>query len=131
MNGIAEILRPPGLPVASAVECQVLLDEIEVMADIGAFSAEHGVPQPLRIHVALSIVPPVDDDLSQTFDYSRIHAHALELASQRIALIETFAQRLARMCLACDLVTEAAVRIDKPRAVPGCLAGTRIRIRRE
>lgn len=128
MNSIATQRREA--PVSCAIECQVLLSDIEVMADIGAYSAEHGVPQPLRIHVELSIVPPVDDALAQTFDYALIRAHALELAARRTSLIETFARDLAHKCLACDLVMEAVVRIEKPRAVPGCLAGTRVRLRR-
>lgn len=111
-------------------ECEVLLSGIEVMADIGAFAAEHGVPQPLLIDVALTIVPPIDDELAQTLDYKTIFSYACELAAQRTSLIETFGQRLARMCLASDLVTEATVEIRKPRAVPGCMAGTRVRLRK-
>lgn len=111
-------------------ECEVLLNEIEVMADIGAYAAENGVLQPLRIGVSLSIIPPRHDDLTQTFDYAMLFTYASELAVQRISLIETFATRLAEMCLASDLVMEAVVRIDKPRAVPGCLAGTRVRLRK-
>lgn len=116
--------------VATSVECHVLLNEITVMADIGAFAAEMGVLQPLTIHVALAVVPPVEDDLRQAFDYNAIRAYAQDLAGRRISLIETFAQRLAGLCLRSDLVIEAVVRIDKPRAVPGCLAGTRVCLRK-
>lgn len=107
-----------------------MLNEIEVMADIGAYAAEQGVLQPLRIGVALSIIPPASDDLTQTFDYALLIAYARELAAQRISLIETFALRLAEMCLASAIVMEAVVRVDKPLAVPGCLAGTRIKLRK-
>jgi 7,8-dihydroneopterin aldolase/epimerase/oxygenase len=110
------------------ITCQVMLNDIEVMADIGALAVELGVPQPLRIHVSLTVVPPSADDLTQTFDYSNIRVFAQELAAQRIVLIETFAQRLAQMCLADDVVLDAEVRIDKPKAVPGCLAGTRVKL---
>jgi dihydroneopterin aldolase len=110
------------------IACQVLLNDIEVMADIGALAIELGVLQPLLIHVALTVVPPTTDDLTQTFDYSIIRRFAEELAAQRIVLIETFAQRLAQRCLAFEVVLDAEVRIDKPKAVPGCLAGTRIRM---
>ncbi|WP_051376811.1 dihydroneopterin aldolase [Burkholderia sp. WSM2232] len=107
-----------------SAQCQVILNNIEVMADIGVYEAEMGVPQPLVIDVALSVVPPAMDELSQTFDYTRVRACALGLAAQRIMLIETFAMRLARMCLTHDTVLGAEVRIRKPRAVPGCLACT-------
>jgi 7,8-dihydroneopterin aldolase/epimerase/oxygenase len=108
------------------IVCQVLLNNIEVMADIGALAIELGVLQPLLIHVALTVVPPTMDDLTHTFDYSNIRKFAKELADQRIVLIETFAQRLAQRCLAFEMVLDAEVRIDKPKAVPGCLAGTRV-----
>ena len=111
-----------------SVSCQVLLGDLEVMADIGALASEHGVPQPLRICVTVDVVPPPADNLAQAFDYSLIAVFAHELAAGRIALIETFAQRLAQKCLAYDMVLGAEVRIDKPRAVPGCLAGTRVRL---
>ncbi|WP_206243887.1 dihydroneopterin aldolase [Novosphingobium terrae] len=127
MNSLApSLFRQPHVSHGEITLCQVLLGDLEVMADIGAFAAEHGVLQPLNIHVTLTIAPPTADDLAETFDYNQIRAHALELAGQRISLIETFAQRLARACLDAPMVTEAEVRIDKPRAVPGCMAGTRV-----
>lgn len=110
--------------------CQVRLNEMEVMADIGVYESEQGMPQPLLIDVAVTVLPPSRDELSHTFDYTRVRAHALELAGQRIALIETFALRLARMCLADDGVLQAEVRIGKPRAVPGCLASTCVTLRK-
>ena len=112
----------------AATSCQVLLDQIEVLADIGAFASEFGVPQPLIIHVAADVIAPSRDELSRAFDYNRIHAFAHELARQRITLIETFAQRLARKCLGFDTVLAVEVRIEKPRAIPGCIAGTRVRL---
>jgi len=131
MHEIAPAFREAGdCAAVRAVECEVLLDNIEIMADIGAYAAECGVPQPLRIHVVLRIVPPMEDELSRTFDYSAIHGYALDLAARRICLIETFAWKLARMCLESDLVREARVRIEKPRAIPGCLAGTRVTLRK-
>lgn len=126
MHDLAQLDR--SLATHHTVSCQVLLNDIEVVADIGALAIEFGVPQPLRVHVALSVVPPQDDELAQTFNYATIREYALDLAGQRTALIETFAQRLAHRCLASDLVLEAEVRIDKPWAVPGCLAGTRVKV---
>ena len=106
--------------------CQVLLDDMHIMADIGAFAHEAGVPQPLHIHVAVDIVPPRADDLSQTLDYTAIRTFALELAAERVVLIETFARKLAQRCLAHDAALAADVRIAKPRAIAGCLAGARV-----
>ncbi|WP_347558870.1 dihydroneopterin aldolase [Robbsia sp. KACC 23696] len=116
----------PTLRAPRAACCEVQLCDIEVMADIGAFESEIGVLQPLRIDVVLRIVPPARDSLAHTFDYSAIQAFASELAIERTVLIETFAMKLAQRCLVDDRVIEAQVRIDKPRAIPGCMAGTRI-----
>jgi dihydroneopterin aldolase len=125
-NLVPHLFRQPRARHDETALCQVLLNDLEVMADIGAFAAEHGVFQPLNIHVALTIMPPGSDDLGETFDYNRVRDHALALAAQHISLIETFAQRLAGMCLDAAMVIAAEVRIDKPRAVPGCMAGTRV-----
>jgi dihydroneopterin aldolase len=110
--------------------CEVMLHDLHVMADIGAYAAEHGVLQPLILHVTLTVTPPGSDDLGDTFNYADIGDYARHLAGQRIGLIETFAQRLARKCLETDVVIEAEVRIDKPRAVPGAMAGTRVLLRK-
>lgn len=108
--------------------CEVTLDGIEVEADIGVYAREVGKPQPLTIDVAVEIVPPGSDALKATFDYAEIRTLVLELARQRIALIETFAQRLAELCLAHPAALAVEVKIGKPRAVPGCMAGVRLRL---
>lgn len=111
-------------------QCSVMLDNIEVMADIGILAAETGVRQPLVLHVRLDVVPPTEDHIDQTCDYREIHRAAHDLAEQRIALIETFARRLAERCLANGRVLAAEVRADKPLAVPGCLAAAHVRLSR-
>jgi len=111
-------------------QCSVMLDNIEVMADIGILAVETGVRQPLLLHVRLDVVPPTDDHIDQTCDYREIHCAAHDLAEQRIALIETFARRLAERCLANERVLVADVRADKPLAVPGCLAAAHVRLSR-
>ncbi len=113
-----------------AAYCQVMLDDIPVHADIGVLSAEIGVQQPLFVHVTLDVTPPEADELDQTFDYRGIHAATQALGQERIALIETFARRLAEHCLADRRVMVAEVRVDKPRAIPGSMARTRIRLTR-
>lgn len=120
----------PECAAVVSASCQVLVTDLEVMADIGALDSEKGIPQPLRIHVAVSVVPPARDELAQTFDYTLIRAIALELAAERTVLVESFALKLAHRCLAHDTVLEAEVRIGKPCAIPGALAGTRVTARR-
>lgn len=115
---------------AIAVTCEVALDQIEVMADIGVYASEAGRPQPLWIDVAVTIVPPSGDDLATSFDYATILSYACELAGERIALIETFAERLARRCLAHPSALSAEVRVAKPWAIAGALARVTLRLSR-
>lgn len=124
MNELASVPRMRELSTLVSASCEVRLSDIEVMADIGALESEKGILQPLLIDVTVSVAPPSADELSQTFDYTHIRGFALRLAAERTVLIETFALKLARMCLAFEQVLKAEVRIGKPRAVPGCLAGT-------
>ena len=109
---------------------QVRLDGIDVMAKIGTSADEQGNAQPLRIFVALNIFTPQSDSLEATFDYSHIHAFAHELAMQKMTLIETFALRLANLCMANPVVFAAHVRIEKPKAVPPCIAGVSVQLTR-
>lgn len=107
-----------------------MLDQLEIMADIGAEAREHGVLQPLRIFVSLKVTPPDADRIDRAFDYRQLRAIAERLAARRTVLIETFARDLAEQCLGHPLVDAADVRIEKPRAVPDALAGTRVFMRK-
>jgi len=123
-----DMSRSQAFAALTSASCQVRLSDIEVMADIGAYEIEKGVPQPLLIDVTVSVLVPSKDDLSLTFDYTHVRTCALELAAEHITLIETFALRLARKCLAHDVVLSAEVRVGKPHAVPGCLASTCVKL---
>ena len=105
---------------------EVLVREIRVAADIGAYAHEMGRRQALLVSVRLTVVPPASDHLGETIDYNRIVAHALALGEERIALIETFAQRLARACLGHAEVRAAEVVVEKPGALTNGVASTRV-----
>ena len=109
---------------------EVLVTGLEVEADIGVHAHEMGIRQKLLIDVVLETCPPRDDVLSETLDYGLIVSYALALAEERNALIETFARRLAQLCLQHPQVDGVDVRIGKPAALPQALAGTRIRMRK-
>jgi 7,8-dihydroneopterin aldolase/epimerase/oxygenase len=123
-TNVADVATTPN----SRSTCRVILDGIEVMATIGTRRDEREVAQPLRLSVLLDIIPPDVDALESTFDYSIIREFAQELATVEIVLIETFALRLAQKCLAHRNVLSAEVRIEKPKAVPGCIAGTLVSV---
>jgi len=109
---------------------EVIIAGLQVAADIGVHAHEHGRVQPLLVDIVLAIDPPVHDTLGETIDYQSIadHAHALALA--RTALIETYAMRLAERCIAQPGARWVEVRVSKPGALRGGLAGTRVTLAR-
>jgi dihydroneopterin aldolase len=105
---------------------QVLVSDIRIAAEIGVLSHERGRRQPLIVNVELTIVPVSRDSLAETIDYNYIVALAEELAGQPIALIETFAQRMAQGCLKHAQVLRANVHVAKPAALTNGLAAARV-----
>lgn len=110
----------------SAYLMEVGLRDLSVFADIGICPHEVGQPQLLKIDVILRVIPPDQDNIDEAMDYSRIVALAEGLAKERIALIETFARRLAEACLQHPFVLHADVKVDKPGALPTAIATTRV-----
>lgn len=95
-------LVPDHLRVRSS---RILLDALEVQADIGFHEFEVGQPQRLLITVEIwldDLSPPVDDDPAQAWDYDYLRTEVETLASaRRYNLQETLAhaiyQRFAAM----------------------------------
>jgi dihydroneopterin aldolase len=100
--------------------------DLRVAADIGVYAHEIGQPQALLISVTLHVRATRTDSLADATDYTRIAAAAEALATERIALNESFAYRLATACLAFTGVDQADVLIEKPGAIANGMAGTRI-----
>ncbi|HXG99673.1 MAG TPA: dihydroneopterin aldolase [Sphingomicrobium sp.] len=67
-------------------EQRILIDRLEVMADIGFHDYEIGTPQRLLISVELWIDdhrPPADDDPAVAWDYDFVVQQIRELATER------------------------------------------------
>lgn len=105
---------------------EVTICGLQVAADIGVYAHEHGRAQPLVVDIILRIDAPVRDVLQETIDYQRVADDAHDLALERTALIETYAMRLAERCIAYPGVQEVEVRVAKPGALRGGLAGVRV-----
>ncbi len=123
-------------PLCRMMEPEILLQEVwiedlRVAADIGVHAHEMGRRQALIVDARLSLRPPSGDHLAETLDYNRVVEYAVALAEERIALIETFARRLALACLEHDGVLRAEIVVKKPGALANGLAGTRIVIQRD
>lgn len=74
--------------------------------------------------------PPKRDRIEDTIDYNDIAVSASAIARDHIALIETFAGRLAAACLNNVRVTEAEVVVEKVGALVNGSASCRVRLRR-
>jgi len=108
----------------------VTISGLQVAADIGVYAHEHGRAQPLVVDIILAIDAPTRDALQETIDYQRVADDAHTLALRRTALIETYAMRLAERCIAHSRVQRVEVRVSKPGALRGGLAGARVSLAR-
>lgn len=101
----------------------VMVRGLEVQAAIGVHAHEHGRLQPLVVDVELDLGAGPIHRLSDTLDYEGVARVARELAGgEHIALVETFAERVALACLADPRVQAVKVRVEKPGAIPGAAA---------
>jgi dihydroneopterin aldolase len=97
---------------------KVFVRGLAVQAEIGVHAHEHGRRQPLLIDVELDVAAKSCDHIADTVNYETIVAHARRLAAAgHVKLIETFAERLARACMADPHATRVRVRVEKPEAL--------------
>ena len=111
------------------VMTKVFVTGLKVQAEIGVYKHEIGRVQPLVVDVELDVPTAGADRLSETLNYETILDAARDIASQgHIELVETFAERLARACLADARVTRARVRVEKPLALAPDAVGAGVEI---
>ena len=103
---------------------KVFVTGMKIEAEIGVHRHEIGRAQPLVVDVELDVPIAGVQKLSETLNYETILAAAREVAAQgHIQLVETYAERLARACLADPRVRRVRVRVEKPLALsPAALA---------
>lgn len=111
----------------------VFVRGLSLAAEIGVHAHERGITQPLEVDVTLELAPGPVERLDDTLNYETVRAAALELVAQgHMELIETFAERLGRACLADPRVRAVAVRVEKPTALKGArAAGCEVRLSRQ
>lgn len=119
----------PSAAQAKIVMTKVFVTGVEVQAQIGVYRHEIGRVQPLKVDVELDVPTAGAERLSDTLNYETILAAAQGVAAQgHIELVETFAERLARTCLADPRVTKARVRVEKPLALAPHAVGAGVEI---
>ena len=113
--------KPP--PPAPAAEPRVAMTKVfvtglRVQAEIGVYRHEIGKRQPLSVDVELEVPLAGADRLADTVNYETILKAAQAIAAEgHIELVEAFAERLARACMADRRVSRARVRVEKPLAL--------------
>ena len=115
----------PPEPAIGVESLKVFVRAARIEAEVGVYAHEHGRRQPLLIDVELDIAPvSAPLHIADTVNYEAVVATAQALAdSGHFKLIEAFAERLARACLADARVLRARVRVEKPEALaPTALA---------
>jgi dihydroneopterin aldolase len=112
-------LAPANLRVRSA---RILLESLEVQADIGFHDFEVGAPQRLLVTVEIwldDLSPPHDDDPERAWNYDFLRAEVEEIAAaRRYNLQETLAHEIFERIAAFRGVKALRVRTSKPDVYP-------------
>ena len=112
-------LVPDHLRVQSS---RILLDALEVQADIGFHEFEIGLPQRLLITVEIwleDVAPPVNDDPAGAWDYDYLRTEVETLATaQRYNLQETLAHAIYQRFAGMRGVKALRVATTKPDIYP-------------
>lgn len=120
---MSAVVTPLPLSSPRRLGLTVLVRGLEVQAAIGVHAHEHGRLQPLVVDVELDLGAGPIHRLSDTLDYEGVARVARELAGgEHVALVETFAERVALACLEDARVLAVKVRVEKPGAIPGAAA---------
>jgi dihydroneopterin aldolase len=112
-------LVPSHLAVRSA---RILLEGLDVQADIGFHEFEIGAPQRLRVSVEVWLTDPAapaEDHPEQAWDYDFLRTEVAKLAgARRYNLQETLAHAIFERVAAFHGVRALRVRLSKPDIYP-------------
>ncbi len=90
--------------------------------EIGAYTEEVGVTQRVRFDIVLEVTrntAHIDDQVGRVINYDDlIEAIGGLIAGPRISLLETFAERLAQLCLIDPRARRVHIRIEKLDRLP-------------
>lgn len=104
---------------------RISLRDHVVDVDIGAFQLERGARQRVCFNIVVEVRPldrRIDDDVDRILSYDKVtEAIAIELAAERLNLLETLAERIAERILLEPQAERVFVRIEKLDRGPGAL----------
>ena len=116
-------LVPDNLKVRSA---RIVLEGLEVRADIGFHDFEIGAPQRLLVSVEVwlnDLTPPAEDHPAEAWNYDFLRTEVAELAAaRRYNLQETLAHEIFERVAAFHGVHALRVRLSKPDVYPDAKA---------
>nr|WP_321510581.1 dihydroneopterin aldolase [uncultured Celeribacter sp.] len=129
MSEIRQAFAHPEARAAATAEAapydRISLRDHVVEVEIGAFQAERGVTQRVAFNIVVELTPlsgPVEDDVDRILSYDRLtEAIQIELAAERLNLLETLAERIADRILSEPRAFRVFVRIEKLDRGPGAL----------
>ena len=112
-------LVPPELKVRSA---RIVLESLEVQADIGFHEFEIGRPQRLLVSIEIwldDLAPPADDDPDGAWNYDFLRTEVAEIAgARRYNLQETLAHAVFERLAAFRGTRALRIRLSKPDVYP-------------
>lgn len=112
-------LVPSDIKVRSA---RILLEGLEIPADIGFHDFEIGSPQRLKVSVEVwlsELGAPADDDPSRAWNYDFLRTEIQKIAAaRRFNLQETLAHAIFNRVAAFHGVSALRVRLSKPDVYP-------------
>jgi dihydroneopterin aldolase len=127
-------IAPGAMTDDDTVLDRVFVRDLVLDVEIGVYTHEKGVTQPVRFSVDVDIIPPsdaLDDDIGRTFDYDTIIGGIKDIIARgHINLVETLAERIAHHCLAHPRAARVAVRIEKLDKEPGAVGVEIVRDKR-
>lgn len=116
-------LDAAALPKAEVPSDRVFLRNYRREIEIGAYSEEVGVAQGVRFDIVLEVTrntAHIDDKVGRVINYDElIEAIDAVISGPRINLLETFAERLAQLCLVDPRARRVHIRIEKLDRLPG------------
>lgn len=137
---IERALLPQRIDAGASTENDMLADRIFLRGyvreiEIGAYAEEVGIRQRVRFDVVLEVTrntAHIDDKVGRVINYDDLAEHIESLiAGPRITLVETFAERLAQLCLVDPRARRVHIRIEKLDRLPdGATLGCEITRRR-
>lgn len=127
-------VAPGAMPKDDTVLDRVFVRDLVLDVEIGVYTHEKGVTQPVRFSVEVDLVPltdALDDDIGRAFDYDIIVKGVKDIVVRgHINLVETLAEKIARHCLAHPRAARVAVKIEKLGKGPGAVGVEIVRDKR-